>query len=159
MTMPIGLLRHRSGPIARRARPAALLGVALASLLFVRSVTAASPTAASTSTTPIQHVVVLMQENHTFDNYFGTYPGADGIPAGVCMPRNPADPSAGCVASYHLPSHRTVDLSHGTDVANLALNGGKLDGFVYAQNKRNLPGETAMGYYDGSDLPFYCFEQ
>ena len=31
--------------------------------------------------TPIQHLVVLMQENHTFDNYFGTYPGADGLPS------------------------------------------------------------------------------
>ena len=32
----------------------------------------------------IQHVVVIMQENRSFDSYFGTYPGADGIPAGVC---------------------------------------------------------------------------
>jgi phospholipase C len=159
MTMSIRLLGQRPGPVAGRARAATLLGaavgVALASLLFVGSATAASPVAAPTPTTPIQHVVVLMQENHTFDNYFGTYPGADGIPAGVCMPRDPANPSAGCVTSYHLPSHRTIDLSHGTDVAGIALNGGKLDGFVYAQNKRNLPGETAMGYYDGSDLPFY----
>ena len=159
MTMSIRLFGHRPGPLAGPPRPATLLGaavgVALASLLFVGSATAASPVAAPTPTTPIQHVVVLMQENHTFDNYFGTYPGADGIPAGVCMPRDPANPSAGCVTSYHLPSHRTIDLSHGTDVAGVALNGGKLDGFVYAQNKRNLPGETAMGYYDGSDLPFY----
>ena len=159
MTMSIRLLGQRPGPVAGRARAATLLGaaagVALASLLFAGSASAASPVAAPTPTTPIQHVVVLMQENHTFDNYFGTYPGADGIPAGVCMPRDPANPSAGCVTSYHLPSHRTIDLSHGTDVAGIALNGGKLDGFVYAQNKRNLPGETAMGYYDGSDLPFY----
>ena len=159
MTMSIRLLGQRPGPVAGRARAATLLGaavgVALASLLFVGTATAASPVAAPTPTTPIQHVVVLMQENHTFDNYFGTYPGADGIPAGICMPRDPANPSAGCVTSYHLPSHRTIDLSHGTDVAGIALNGGKLDGFVYAQNKRNLPGETAMGYYDGSDLPFY----
>ena len=38
--------------------------------------------------TPIRHIVVLMQENHSFDNYFGTYPGADGIPAGICLPRS-----------------------------------------------------------------------
>ena len=41
------------------------------------------------TTTPIQHVVVLMQEHHSFDSYFGTYPGADGIPAGTCMPVDP----------------------------------------------------------------------
>src|SRR5690349_671551 len=34
----------------------------------------------------IQHVVVIMQENRSFDDYFGTYPGAKGIPAGVCVP-------------------------------------------------------------------------
>jgi phospholipase C len=39
--------------------------------------------------TPIQHFVALMQENHSFDNYFGTYPGAEGIPEGACMPIDP----------------------------------------------------------------------
>ncbi|HMH46865.1 MAG TPA: alkaline phosphatase family protein [Solirubrobacteraceae bacterium] len=34
----------------------------------------------------IQQVVMIMQENHSFDSYFGTYPGANGIPAGVCCP-------------------------------------------------------------------------
>ena len=43
--------------------------------------------------TPIQHFVTVMQENHTFDNYFGTYPGSDGLPLDVCMPVNPNDPS------------------------------------------------------------------
>src|SRR5947208_15915567 len=54
----------------------------------------------------IKHVVVIMQENRTFDSYFGTYPGADGLPAGVCVP----DPATGaCVAPYHDPN----DLNHG----------------------------------------------
>ena len=34
----------------------------------------------------IKHVVMIMQENRSFDSYFGTYPGANGIPAGVCEP-------------------------------------------------------------------------
>ena len=46
----------------------------------------------------IQHVVIIMQENRSFDSYFGTYPGADGIPAGVCLP----DPvNGGCLTPYH----------------------------------------------------------
>ena len=45
----------------------------------------------------IKHVVVIMQENRSFDSYFGTYPGADGIPRGVCVP----DPRGGCVRPYH----------------------------------------------------------
>jgi phospholipase C len=39
--------------------------------------------------TPIKHFISLMQENHSFDNYFGSYPGADGIPTGTCMPVDP----------------------------------------------------------------------
>src|SRR5690348_11744985 len=34
----------------------------------------------------IKHVIVIMQENRSFDSYFGTFPGADGIPANVCIP-------------------------------------------------------------------------
>src|SRR6266576_3518711 len=51
----------------------------------------------------IQHVVVIMQENRSFDHYFGTFPGADGIPmqhgvAIVCLP----DPNAdSCVRPFH----------------------------------------------------------
>jgi phospholipase C len=96
-----------------------------------------------------------MQENHTFDNYFGTFPGADGIPANVCMPKDPSNTALGCVKPYHLPSHRTIDLGHGADIAFDVANRGAYDGFIVAQNKKKLPGETAMGYYDGSDLPFY----
>ena len=34
------------------------------------------------STTPIKHVVLIIKENHTFDNYFGTFPGANGTAPG-----------------------------------------------------------------------------
>lgn len=44
---------------------------------------------ATQTRTPIKHFISLMQENHSFDNYFGTYPGADGIPARTCMPIDP----------------------------------------------------------------------
>ncbi len=107
------------------------------------------------TTTPIEHVVVLMQENHTFDNYFGTFPGADGTPDGTCIPNDPLQPSLGCVEPYHLESLRTVDLHHGSSIGIKAFNGGRMDGFIAAQNERNLPGEVAMGYYDGRDLPLY----
>ncbi|HUZ55089.1 MAG TPA: alkaline phosphatase family protein, partial [Streptosporangiaceae bacterium] len=54
----------------------------------------------------IRHVVIIMQENRSFDSFFGTYPGADGIPAkngrfAVCVP----DPrTKGCDRPYHDPS-------------------------------------------------------
>src|SRR6478752_2983438 len=39
----------------------------------------------------IKHVFVIMQENHTFDNYFGTYPGVDGLNAGLNVPVKTGD--------------------------------------------------------------------
>jgi hypothetical protein len=57
-------------------------------------------------TLPIQHVVVIMQENRSFDSYFGTFPGADGIPMqngvpSICVP----DPATSlCVGPYHDPT-------------------------------------------------------
>ena len=45
----------------------------------------------------IKHVIVIMQENRSFDSYFGTFPGAVGIPPGVCVP----DPlHGGCVKPF-----------------------------------------------------------
>ncbi|HEX8940913.1 MAG TPA: alkaline phosphatase family protein [Candidatus Limnocylindrales bacterium] len=116
----------------------------------------AAPSLGTTPTgQPIQHVVVLLQENHTFDNYFGTFPGADGFKPGTCLPVDPAAGAQPCVAPYHLQAHRTVDLGHGNDVALGAYDNGRMDGFIKAQSSRNLPGNVAMGYYDGSDLPYY----
>ena len=106
--------------------------------------------------TPIEHFVVLMQENHTFDNYFGTYPGADGIPEGVCMPVDPTDPAnTECVEPFHIGDRPSEDLDHSLPTFKLQYNEGKLDGFAYALYKRNQNGALTMAYYDDRDLPFY----
>lgn len=64
---------------------------AVTGLLFTRAAASTAPSAstistAGTNTSPINHVVEIMQENHTFDNLFGEFPGADGIPAGTRLP-------------------------------------------------------------------------
>lgn len=119
---------------------------------------AEAPVAPNMPNSPIQHLVVLMQENHTFDNYFGTYPGAEGIPAGVCMPVNPTNAAnKDCVTPYHI-GDRLIDLDdpdHSLDTFLMQYNNGKLDGFVYALNQRNQNGALTMGYYDGRDVPYY----
>ena len=106
-------------------------------------------------TTPIRHFIVLLQENHTFDNYFGTYPGADGIPRRVCMPVNPANGPRPCVRPFHIGNRSIVDLDHSELSARHDLNHGRMDGFVAAQRLRSVYPRQAMGYYDGRDLPFY----
>lgn len=96
-----------------------------------------------------------MQENHSFDNYFGTYPGADGFPANIKMPVNPSDPNAGVVEPWHIGDTSITDLSHSVNTYKEQFNNGKMDGFVSALNKRNQNGRLAMGYYDDRDLPYY----
>src|SRR6202162_6455260 len=59
----------------------------------------------------IKHVFVIMQENHTFDNYFGTYPGVDGLVAGMNVPIT-LGVAGKVVQPYHLPALRTQDLDH-----------------------------------------------
>ena len=111
-----------------------------------------------TPNTPIEHFIVLMQENHSFDNYFGTYPGADGIPAGTCMPVDPTDPAnSACVKPFHIGDNEipVADLDHSSTTHRLQYNHGRMDGFVYAPNNRNQDGRLAMGYYDDRDLPYY----
>src|SRR4029450_6970190 len=53
--------------------------------------------------TPIKHFIFLMQENHSYDNYFGTYPRGDGIPASTCMPVDPFKPEdKDCVRPFRI---------------------------------------------------------
>jgi phospholipase C len=134
----------------------AVLALVAAALLAAAAAPAAAGTAAAPAPrTPIRHLVMLMQENHSFDNYFGTYPGADGIPAGVCMPVRPDKPERGCVKPHHLGDRPLRDHSHDYKTALRQLDGGKMDGFVRALNVRRQDGTVAMGYYDRGDLPFH----
>lgn len=80
----------------------------------------------------IQHVVVIQQENRSFDSYFGTYPGADGIPMtgaqpGPCLP---AAAGAPCVRPF--VDHADVNGGgpHGQDNATADIDGGTMDGFI-----------------------------
>ncbi len=58
--------------------------------------------------TPIQHLVILLKENHGFDNYFGTYPGVDGIPPNATVP----DGSGGVVSPHWIDGTSTPDPPH-----------------------------------------------
>ena len=105
--------------------------------------------------TPIRHFITLMQENHSFDNYFGTYPGADGTPPGVCMPFEADDPKAGCVRPFHLGNRSVTDLGHTRRVFNAQYNGGRMDGFISSYRRQGQSGLHSMGYYDDRDIPYY----
>jgi phospholipase C len=133
--------------------------IATVLMAIVGAVTTQAPAAgaveptASTSGGSIQHVIVVMQSGHSFDNYFGTRPGVDGIPAGVCEPV--AVGSTSCVKPYHLSSDQArAGLSDTLRVTRRAIDAGKMDGFVRAQANSSI-GSVAMGYLNGGDLPYY----
>ncbi|MBV9149621.1 MAG: phospholipase [Candidatus Eremiobacteraeota bacterium] len=112
----------------------------------------------------IKHVIIVMQENRSFDSYFGTYPGANGIPASACVPA----PQGGCVRPYHDSNDRNAGGPHGEQNAIADINGGRMDGFIIsAQRGRrgcralNNPNCTngsrvdAVGYHDQREIPNY----
>jgi len=104
----------------------------------------------------IKHVIVIMMENRSFDSYFGTYPGADGIRKGVCLP----DPrNGGCDRPYpdHLDSNQNEP--HNAGSAARDINHGKMNGFVAEAETFCPSGQPCrpdvMGYHTGSDIPNY----
>ena len=130
----------------------ALLALAAAGLAPPAFADAADPA----SRTPIRHVVSLMQENHSFDNYFGTYPGADGIPPGTCMPVDPTVRGGRCIAPFHIGNRAVEDLNHSARVHAAQYNGGRMNGFLSAiAQERGRVQPLVMGHYDARDLPFY----
>ena len=119
----------------------------------------------------IKHVIVIMQENRSFDSYFGTYPGADGIAMAngqptVCVPA--AEPGAPCVRPFPDHADRNGGGPHSQANATADIDGGKMDGFLVEQAKAqrhctdpNNPACTAatsldaLGYHTQSDIPNY----
>ena len=104
---------------------------------------------------PIEHVVVIIEENHTFDSYFGRYPGADGYDQVTSWPRvddggDPVPPflaTSDALQQYEVPEG-LEPLSNGTVAASVAYDGGAMDGFVYAQQRRGFPGDLALATND-----------
>ena len=118
----------------------------------------------------IQHVIIIMQENRSFDSYFGTYPGADGLPAangkfigGVYNPQ-----SGVCDRPYHDPALINGGGPHDQIAALRDTDGGMMDGFITrflaAQKNCTDPQDPAcatrptpdvMGYHDAREIPNY----
>jgi phospholipase C len=127
---------------------------------------AANASATLTGIHKVQHVVVIMQENRSFDTYFGTYPGAKGIPAGTCV-RDPLH--ARCVKPYYDANPKNHGGPHGTGSSIEDVDGGKMDGFVRTAEEGFSCTETGgcrtcespecgidvMGYHDSRDIPNY----
>jgi phospholipase C len=124
----------------------------------------------------IQHLIFIVQENRSFDHYFGTFPGADGIPTGqngeftACS----RDPVLGiCAKPYHDPTPVDLGGPHARPASITSVNGGRMDGFIEALMTGRQPcvrtrkpsdcdgglgprrQPDVMGYHDDREIPNY----
>ena len=72
--------------------------------------------------TNIQHIVFIVKENRTFDNYFGTFPGADGATMGTIS-------TGDVIPLGHTPDRTPNDIDHSFNGAVRAIDGGAMDKF------------------------------
>jgi len=98
----------------------------------------------------IEHVVVVMMENRSFDHLFGWLPNADGIQAGLSFP----NPAGGTSATWPLAPDYTgcsyPDPDHSYNGGRLEYNNGLMNGFLLD----TANGINSIGYYTQQDLPF-----
>ena len=130
-------------------------------LLFLPSIPSSAQSVGN-AVTPIKHIIVVMQENHSFDNYFGTYPtangtlnsnpiasqlqGVNGIPSGVCLP---SGNGSGCIVPHPASGATVPDPLEGQLPYEKDVNNGSMNGFVANS------GPQSMNYFDYHQIPAY----
>ncbi len=152
--------------LAPRRRWRYLAAGALSSLLAVAACGQSAPPQPHAAY-KIQHIIIIMQENRSFDTYFGTYPGANGIPPNACVP----DPARGqCVKPFHNPYDQNYGGPHGAAAATADIHGGRMDGFLAQEEmarkhacanqfdpscNENTGTPDVMGWHDAREIPNY----
>ena len=101
---------------------------------------------------PVDHVVVVMQENRAFDHYLGTMPGVDGIPAGYT---NTDTLGRVYTPTEHTDTCEVFDPPHQWNAMHSCWNLGAMDGFVRTGLASGVPASVTLGYYTERQLPFY----
>jgi phospholipase C len=97
---------------------------------------------------PIEHVIVVVKENHTFDNYFGTFPGAEGTTQ--CKLKN-----GSTIPCPHAPDSTPRDMCHHHDCALTDWNHGQMNGWEDVANSDVNGDHLAWAQYHESDIPNY----
>jgi len=150
-----GLAAGGIGLDAAGAAPARAVGLGPGGTLLAPGSRPYPDKPAGTDTLPqIENIVVLMMENHSFDDHLGMLGRGDGFTLGSDgqpINYNP-DPAGGYVTSFHEPNTCGPDHSGVTqswNASHLSWDNGTNMGFVGAC------GPLAMGYWDQADLPFY----
>ena len=96
---------------------------------------------------PIHHVIVIVKESHTFDNYFGSFPGAEGIAQCQLM--------SSTIPCPHAPDRTLRDLCSSHDCAITDWNGGQMNGWESVSGSTQLGDHLAWAQYQEADIPNY----
>jgi phospholipase C len=139
------LLAGAAGGVAAAALAAGSNGVAQAATLTQRRVHLPKP-----HESLVDHIVVLMMENRSFDHFLGWLPSADGQQKGLHFPDANGTPQR----TWHLPFTQSCghpDPDHSYHGGRIQYAHGKLDGWLLTDGADTFP----IGYYEAEDLPFY----
>ena len=133
------------------------LGIFCAALVWGASTPAlAAPTAPNPASTKIKHVFVIVEEGHSFDNYFGTFKGADGInPLKVQIPANPKSVATQTLGLHEIGAGGATAVNADYTAARVAFDGGRMDGFAAAQSLDGKSPAAGLGYYSPQQLDSY----
>jgi phospholipase C len=133
-------------------------GTAAASTVGRPAASGALPQGWSGTIADLKHVVILMQENRSFDHYFGTLRGVRGFAdkqaltwqngKNIFQQPDPARTDLGCLLPYKLTDQVDGDLDHSWTGDHEARNGGRWDNWVAAKT------EETMGYFTRDEIPF-----
>lgn len=146
-----------------------LLTIALALMLMMASFSLASSiTYAATTLTPIKHLIVIFQENVSFDHYFATYPYAANPVGEPSFTHSLATPRANVLTTNLLTKNpnsanpfrlnrtqfMTCDMSHGYTAEQKAYDSGRVDRFLEFTGSKgdNCNPIQVMSYYDGNTV-------
>jgi phospholipase C len=125
-----------------------------------------TPPGSCSTINDIEHVVIFIQENRSFDHYFGSYRGVRGFgDASMAFqqpdPSNTVNPPIGSLLPFHLDTNTTNaacthDISHDWLPQHQSWNSGAMNGFVASRLGVNANDAVlSMGYYNRQDLPYY----
>lgn len=113
--------------------------------------------------THIKHIVIVMMENHAYDNMYGVYCTAtgpycpmkgDGYPPHLCVPLYPGNRTGPCVRPFPFTQANDTfvhDMVHDYNSTNFSYDNGSMDGFYLAEKQ----GLNPFGYYNATTNPIY----
>src|SRR5262245_5928442 len=139
----------------------AMLGAALAlsstpALAATHQSPDRSPDSSATASAKIKHIFVIVEEGHSFDNYFATFAGEDGIdPKKLQVPIDPGTAGGRTVGLHAIGAGGAAPVASDYRTARVALNGGRMNGFAAAQSGNGKGADSGLGYYTPAQVDAY----